>query len=353
MRPGQEEARLQKIEGEDLPAILEAQEERQQQMLEAVLEVENQQQQALLERVEQILTAIGPTASRASAAEFVTNALSTRLPEFIHDPDNGCTYDEDAVAEDGSALDEAERARLIVSKLDAAAYARFTNQILPKRASELCFDDNVKTLKELFGHNTSVFARHYTYLRTQHNGEPFSYYTGTAIRRHETAEFNAITPEQAKCLIQSVYYRLIRTPQFWALKRSSVGNKEIMIVERLAKDKIDEGYDLRKQLTICYYRNEYLKIFLKFFLWVRLAVISPQLCNPIKFLGDTERCCLLASEKGLFLSAVHLSSNESTAQPMVASTELADSEQRFRRLYWIAMEKRRNELRRHLELQLQ
>ncbi|VDM50919.1 unnamed protein product, partial [Toxocara canis] len=38
------------IDSEDLPAILEAQEERQHQMLNALLETANQQQQALLEQ---------------------------------------------------------------------------------------------------------------------------------------------------------------------------------------------------------------------------------------------------------------------------------------------------------------
>ncbi|VDM36889.1 unnamed protein product [Toxocara canis] len=171
-----------------------------------VSEAANQQQQALLERVDQIVTAIRSTAFPASAAEFVTNSLSARLPEFIYDPDSGCTFDvcsryEDVTAKDGSTLDEAARARLIVSKLDAAAYARFTNQILPKRASELCFDDTVKTLKELFRHNTSIFARRYTRLRIQRNGESLSRCTGMVNRRHEMAEFNAITPGQMKCLV--------------------------------------------------------------------------------------------------------------------------------------------------------
>ncbi|VDM44258.1 unnamed protein product, partial [Toxocara canis] len=52
-------------------------------------------------------------------------SLSTRLPEFIYDPDNGCTLDvwfnryEDVIIHDGSTLNEAAKARIIVSKLDA------------------------------------------------------------------------------------------------------------------------------------------------------------------------------------------------------------------------------------------
>ncbi|KHN77260.1 hypothetical protein Tcan_00464, partial [Toxocara canis] len=134
-------------------------------------------------------------------------SISTRLPEFIYDPDNGCTFDvwinrhEDVIAQDGATLDEAAKTRLIISNLDAAAYARFTNHILTKRASESCFDDTVKTLKLLFGHNTSVFAHRYTYLRNQRNGESLSDCNEMVNRRHQTAEFNAISPEQMKCLV--------------------------------------------------------------------------------------------------------------------------------------------------------
>ncbi|VDM26717.1 unnamed protein product [Toxocara canis] len=188
-RSGQEEARLQKIDSEELRAIHEAQEERQQRMLKVVLEAANQQQHALLERAGQIFTAIGPTASPASAVEFVTNSLSTRLPEFIYDPDNGCSSKYGST--DGLTLNVAARARLIVSKLDAAAYARFTNHILPQGGSEVGFDDTVKTLKELFEHNTSNTAQRRISQRLYWDGR----------RRHEMAKFNAIIPQQMKCLM--------------------------------------------------------------------------------------------------------------------------------------------------------
>ncbi|VDM46090.1 unnamed protein product [Toxocara canis] len=104
------------------------------------------------------------------------------------------------LVENGS-IHLAVRDRLIVSKLDAASYTRFTNHVLPKRDSELCYNDTVKTSKELFGYNTSIFTRRYIYLRTEHNGGSLSDYTGTVNRRHEMAEFNGVTTEQMKCLM--------------------------------------------------------------------------------------------------------------------------------------------------------
>ena len=98
-------------------------------------------------------------------------------------------------------MDEAAKARLIVSKLDAVTYARFTNHILPKRACEVSLADTVATLKDLFGHNTSVFSRRYVYLKTQRNGENLRDYTGLVNQRHAMAEFNDVSPEQMKCLV--------------------------------------------------------------------------------------------------------------------------------------------------------
>uniref|UniRef100_W6NBQ2 RNA-directed DNA polymerase n=1 Tax=Haemonchus contortus TaxID=6289 RepID=W6NBQ2_HAECO len=147
------------------------------------------------------------SASPANAAEFAMNSLSTRLPEFVYDPDNGCTFEvwynryEDVISKDGAALDEAAKARLIVPKLDAITYFRFTSHILPKRACELSLSDTVATLKELFGHNTSVFSRRYAYLKTQRNNENLRGYTGLVNQRYAMAEFNDVNPEQMKCLV--------------------------------------------------------------------------------------------------------------------------------------------------------
>lgn len=159
--------------------------------------------------MDRLLSSIGTTSTAAPATttEFVTNSLSSRLPQFSYDPENGCTFNmwfsryDDMIAKDGSTLDDAAKARLIVSKLDAASYARFTNHILPSKPSDISMEETVKTLKELFGHNTSVFARRYAYLRTQCNGESLRDYTGMVNQRHELAEFNAVTGEQMKCLV--------------------------------------------------------------------------------------------------------------------------------------------------------
>ncbi|PIO77554.1 hypothetical protein TELCIR_00316 [Teladorsagia circumcincta] len=141
------------MDADTLRAILDAQAIAQQKTLDT-----------LMDKMEKMFKtmATAPAGTRASTTEFVTNSLSARLPEFTYDPENGCTFDKPA---------------------------------------EVSVQDTVKTLQELFGHNTSVFARRYTYLRTQCSGETLRDYTGLVNRRHEMAEFNTITAEQMKCLV--------------------------------------------------------------------------------------------------------------------------------------------------------
>uniref|UniRef100_A0A7I5EEB5 HET domain-containing protein n=1 Tax=Haemonchus contortus TaxID=6289 RepID=A0A7I5EEB5_HAECO len=70
------------------------------------------------------------------------NSLSARLPEFVYDPENGCTFEacynhsKDDISKDGAALDEAAKAQAIVFKLEAITYTRFTSRIIPRRACE-------------------------------------------------------------------------------------------------------------------------------------------------------------------------------------------------------------------------
>ncbi|EYC29725.1 hypothetical protein Y032_0006g3146 [Ancylostoma ceylanicum] len=198
------------MNADTLRAILDARAMQQQKAFDAEAMQQQRTLNAVMERMKRLFSAIGaiPAAAPASTAEFVTNSLSTRLPEFTYgQTDNGCTFDvwynryEDIIANDGSTLDDAAKARLIVSKLDTATYARFTNHILPEKTFDVSLDETVKTLKELFGHNTSVFARRYAYLRIQRNDETIRDYTGLVNRRHEMAEFNDVTPEQMKCLV--------------------------------------------------------------------------------------------------------------------------------------------------------
>src|ERR1700679_4049827 len=80
-------------------------------------------------------------------------------------------------------------------------FNRFTSHIMPKKTSEFSLDETVSTLKELFGHNLSVFSRRYNYLKTtcvDDSGGTFDEYTGLVNRRHEVAMMSTIAPDELK-----------------------------------------------------------------------------------------------------------------------------------------------------------
>ena len=140
----------------------------------------------------------------------VMDSLLKRLSDFSYDPDNGVTFDlwfsryEETIATDGSTLDDAAKVRLVVQKLDQLAYQKYAAHILPRKFAELKFEETIETLKNLFGHQGSVFARRYKFLQTcctDSNGGTFDDYTGTVNKRFEMAEMSTISPDQMKCLI--------------------------------------------------------------------------------------------------------------------------------------------------------
>ncbi|KIH63331.1 lectin C-type domain protein [Ancylostoma duodenale] len=113
------------------------------------------------------------------------------LPEFTYDPDKGCTFD-DIIANDGFILIDAAKARLIVSKLDAATYARFTNRRRHPTSPSMkrSYLDTTRPL-------SPVAAPTVEHSATKTTRD----YTGLVNRRHEEAEFNDVTPEKMKCLV--------------------------------------------------------------------------------------------------------------------------------------------------------
>ncbi|CAJ0589053.1 unnamed protein product [Cylicocyclus nassatus] len=135
---------------------------------------------------------------QGSSEDYVMNALATRLPEFNHDPENGCT----SGPNDGAALDDNAKARLIVSRLDQKTHARLANTIAPKKIEDMDLQTTKATLLKLFGCRKSVFTRRYECTRMKyHSSMPLSDFVAEVNRNVENAEFAAMTGEQFKCLI--------------------------------------------------------------------------------------------------------------------------------------------------------
>ncbi|XP_065092789.1 uncharacterized protein K02A2.6-like [Ochlerotatus camptorhynchus] len=175
--------------GGDLADILE--------QMSRLMEAQANAQKALLEQL-----------VKPKDTEFLMEALSKTLPEFSYDPQNGVVFDkwyarhQEVFSKGGAALEEADRVRLLLQKLNSMDHDRYVNFILPRTPREITFADTVETLKEMFGHQTSVFFRRFQCLQTRkRDADDFVTYASAVNKSCEDFNVNTITADQFKCLI--------------------------------------------------------------------------------------------------------------------------------------------------------
>uniref|UniRef100_A0A1I7WEW5 Peptidase A2 domain-containing protein n=1 Tax=Heterorhabditis bacteriophora TaxID=37862 RepID=A0A1I7WEW5_HETBA len=152
-------------------------------------------------------TESAPQPTTVSTTE-VAQYISSRIVDFIYDPENGYTFDvwyqryEDLIKTDGSYLDDLAQARIITSKLEQTVYAKFANYILPKKVNSLGLEDTINILRTLFGHKRSTFFRRIQCLQTERNPtDDLHTYAEIVNRRCEMFDRTNLTDDQLKCLI--------------------------------------------------------------------------------------------------------------------------------------------------------
>ena len=152
-------------------------------------------QEELSARLDSVIE-LSTKSSKESQRNESTFRLFERIPIFKHVPEDGFTFGnwlnryEDILQSDARDLSDADRARLVVSKLDTKDYLKFEAHIMPKKPSQLSLEEVTSTLKELFGHISSVFVRRYRYLQVRCDNDSegtFDDYTGLVNKRHELA----------------------------------------------------------------------------------------------------------------------------------------------------------------------
>ncbi|XP_055681836.1 uncharacterized protein K02A2.6-like [Lutzomyia longipalpis] len=98
------------------------------------------------------------------ASEVSVDALARSITPFTYAPENNMTFDvwygryKSTFLEDGRNLDDPGRVRLLLRRLDNAAYARYSNLLRPVDPATIPFDDTVQRLTKLFGKGESLFS---------------------------------------------------------------------------------------------------------------------------------------------------------------------------------------------------
>lgn len=176
--------------------------------LEALLNRLLQNQSAI---ITQTINEILPAAQQVQQKKgSVIQGLNNRISNFTYDPANGHVFEnwysryDDVLAKDGASLSNEDKARFLTQKLDALCFEIYSAHILPRTPAQITFEDTVKYLKTLFGHNLSLSSRRYMFYKSTCENDSnmtFDEYTCRVNRLYQVAEISAMNDERVKCFI--------------------------------------------------------------------------------------------------------------------------------------------------------
>ncbi|XP_055714735.1 uncharacterized protein K02A2.6-like [Phlebotomus papatasi] len=142
--------------------------------------------------------------------ESLANSCST----FTHDPETGLTFDiwykrhKGIFLEDGSALSDGARVRLLLRKLYSSSFSRYARFILPKEPKDLNYEETVRNLESLFGPEESLFrARYNCITTTKRDSDDYVTYAALVNDRCEKFITGTLSNDAFKALIYLVGLR--------------------------------------------------------------------------------------------------------------------------------------------------
>ena len=134
--------------------------------------------------------------------------FANRLENFSHDPDSGCTFKkwifrfEDLVNTAEADMSEKSKSNLLINKLDARSYSLFTDAILPKRATDIDYEEAKRILEKLFGDKVSSFKKRFELFNlVKKSFMPIRTYGGIVNRLCKIAKVDEMSKEDIKCLV--------------------------------------------------------------------------------------------------------------------------------------------------------
>ncbi|PIO76907.1 hypothetical protein TELCIR_00994 [Teladorsagia circumcincta] len=105
------------------------------------------------------------TANPAAAKHSLFDSLCRRIDKFNFDAENGRTFDiwykrfKDVFDNDCAELNEREKTRLLVSRLDEDSHQLFCGSIAHKSPSDPSWDEAIATMDRLFGSGKTLFLQ--------------------------------------------------------------------------------------------------------------------------------------------------------------------------------------------------
>ena len=95
-----------------------------------------------------------------------------------------------------------KKTRLLLRKLETTEHNEFVYFILPRKTSELSFDETVKLQTELFSPKTSLFHKRWKCMNLTKNGEDdFATYAAVVNKHCDEFKSSELTADNFKCLV--------------------------------------------------------------------------------------------------------------------------------------------------------
>ena len=139
---------------------------------------------------------------------FSQSAICSALETFYYEPNNELTFANyfrrfgDVFRIDCKAWSDEMKVRLLLQKLGAIEHNKFVDYIIPKKTSELTFDETVNTLMELYCPKTSLFHKRYKCINLTRKEEQDYITFASVVNRHcDDFGLSSLTADNFKVLI--------------------------------------------------------------------------------------------------------------------------------------------------------
>ncbi|VDL76377.1 unnamed protein product [Nippostrongylus brasiliensis] len=181
-------------------------------VMQQQMQLIQQQQQESTENFMRMLEKIEARTALSSSIvvkdkHSIFDSLYRRIEKFVFDAENGRTFDvwfkrfKDVFDNDCGDLDDKEKTRLLVSRLDEDCHQLFCGSISPRLPSDLSWDEALATLERLFGSSKTLFRRRFECFKIQYDHQNFTTYETLVRTRCADAKLDSIDFDGLQCLV--------------------------------------------------------------------------------------------------------------------------------------------------------
>ncbi|XGW25993.1 hypothetical protein V3C99_006978 [Haemonchus contortus] len=180
-----------------LPAVLQA--------VQKQLDLQGAAIMQLMEKMSTSPTCSVPVVMKDKHTIF--DSLHRRIEKFIYDPDRGRTFDiwlrryQDLFDNECDDLEEKDKTRLLVSRLDEDCHQMLTAAIAPKQPSELSWNEVLEVLERQFGSAKTLFRRRFECFKMRYEGQEFNNYELLVKTKCTDAKLDIIDFDGLQCLL--------------------------------------------------------------------------------------------------------------------------------------------------------